>query len=259
MIATNFTGPFILPNITNITGNIILDWWDFKPTPNVTAIVLPDLQYLGRGIGVLNLAETLESVQFPKLEFIRSLSLLQYPDGASVNFSSLKTTERLRLEGNYTQYVSWKMGPRSRALTLVRVSLASLKNVSDLEICNTPFCGRSYGASPVGTAHAPMQISLPNLEVADEINIVGEISRSVLALFRLVHSAQYVKLMQCRVDIPRLSSAELTIHSDKNPVEYVFPAFKDATSSLDLQGRIKKYVLMTRLLLLGPMADGIAR
>ncbi|KAH8431702.1 uncharacterized protein LDX57_009357 [Aspergillus melleus] len=200
MIATNFTGPFILPNITNITGEIMLDWWDFKPTPNVTVIDLPDLQYMQSDIQVGSLANTLERISLPKLEYLRSMHLKQYIDHAKLDFSGLKKADRLFLRGNYS-----------------KVSFDSLQNVTrGLNICNQEVCSKGFSYKGPGPRRA-MEVSLPNLEVAQEVLIAGDVSELIA---------------------PKLSTAELSVHSANTSVQFHFPHLTHCDDWLDLEGRI---------------------
>lgn len=108
IIAQNFTGPFYLPNVTNITEDIRLDW-NAWPPPNVTSIELPDLLYLKNGVYLDKLASTLEKFSLPNLEYTRGLNVLQYVDNAEVNLGKLIEADYLTIQGNYSKYVFLSM------------------------------------------------------------------------------------------------------------------------------------------------------
>ncbi|KAI9035356.1 uncharacterized protein KD926_003717 [Aspergillus affinis] len=203
LIATNFTGQFLLPNITNITGSIMLDWWDWKPTPNVTSIDLPDLQYLESSIEVAALSDTLERISIPKLEYLRSMILEQYIDNAEVDFRGLQTADVLYVRGNYS-----------------KVSFDSLQNVTDfLSICNQGVCSYMFSAETGPAPRRAMEVSLPNLEVAHKLTIAGDLSELIA---------------------PKLSNANLIIQSANTSVEFDFPHLTYSHDWLDLEGHITR-------------------
>ncbi|PLB49139.1 hypothetical protein P170DRAFT_475456 [Aspergillus steynii IBT 23096] len=152
-VASNFSGEFVLPKITNMTNEFSVT---SKFSPNVAVIDLPDLEYMGSTFRLGSVAETLERISVPKVESLQSLSLYQYRDNATVDFRSLRTLKDLYIQGNYS-----------------RVRLDSLRNVTSLTICNTKECD-FLGTQ---TARRGMKVSLPNLETVDILQVTGGIAK----------------------------------------------------------------------------------
>ncbi|KKK21942.1 hypothetical protein P175DRAFT_0529326 [Aspergillus ochraceoroseus IBT 24754] len=151
MIATNYTGPFILPNIKNITSDVFLDWWDFKPTPRPTSIELPDLESLGGNMAFQSLT-TLTNLSMPKLTSLQYLRMA-YP--TAMDFRSLTEAGGISLAGNFSS-----------------ITFKSLERVKDhLSICGTPYCNESL---PLTTE---LDLSFPSLREVGGLSVRGKVSR----------------------------------------------------------------------------------
>ncbi|KAL4886166.1 hypothetical protein BJY04DRAFT_178571 [Aspergillus karnatakaensis] len=151
----NYSGGFILHNVTNITASLSMAHYGGVTPPGYIApsIEFPDL------ISALDLSfydiPALRKLSLPKLERVKTLSLMTTGETPGrLEFPVLHNASRILLRGN-----------------LQGVSFPSLKNVSDdLTICNTINC------EIMEDTNTTMDIALPVLETANNVRISGRAS-----------------------------------------------------------------------------------
>lgn len=153
VIANNFTGPFYLPNIQNITGEIRQNI-SLSDIASPTSIDLPDLVYGGENIYLY--MPTLASVSMPKL---KTAQYIQMDYVQRVNLTSLESALFVSIAGN-----------------LSSLQLDSLQNVeSVLTICNMDECNQNEYPTDA------FDISLPSLQSAEALSINGTVARCALS------------------------------------------------------------------------------
>ncbi|KAL4895142.1 hypothetical protein BDV59DRAFT_200390 [Aspergillus ambiguus] len=146
-IASNYTGPLLLPGVSNITG-VMTAAGSIGRGNNNRVVDLPDVLSLG---GLSLLGPDGVSISIPRATEIGTIML----SGAqATNFSSprLETAASISLDGGFTEL-------DFRNLTTVTSTLA---------ICSEPGCAPAAGA--------PMEVDLPALRNASGVSIVGTIS-----------------------------------------------------------------------------------
>ncbi|KAL4924934.1 uncharacterized protein BDV17DRAFT_294885 [Aspergillus undulatus] len=111
----SYEGPFVLRHVQNITGSIRA--FPSNDEPNVTAIELPDLLYMG----TLSLRmSTLTTLSAPNLVSAENIEIWRPTAGGTVDLSRLRSVdENLQLAGDFS-----------------RIAMTSLQNAGALTICN---------------------------------------------------------------------------------------------------------------------------
>ncbi|OJJ01275.1 hypothetical protein ASPVEDRAFT_40846 [Aspergillus versicolor CBS 583.65] len=158
-----YDGPFYLPNIRNITGNIRYqnDYDASKSEPTPTSIDLPDLEYCASVY--LGSLPSLRNVSMPKLKTVDWNLQVDY--APEIDFRAVQTAE----------YASFTGGDLSR------IRLDSLREVRQrLVLCNKNACNESI------TASKPFDISLPRLESVGTVRLGGRISSLDMPQFNKV-------------------------------------------------------------------------
>ncbi|KAL2831512.1 hypothetical protein BDW59DRAFT_140251 [Aspergillus cavernicola] len=213
VITSNFTGPFYLPNVRNITDG--LRWrYDTRigpvvPTP--TSIDLPDLEFIGDDLAIYSLP-TLANVSMPNLKTaVHGFNMYFVRD---VNLRSLETVGYLYILGN-----------------LSSLRLDSLRYVSDkLWICNKDECDQEK--SPVSA----FDFSLPSLETVGTVDLEGSLSSLEVSNLRNVSEFSLVSGggPALNLDFPRLtvvSGAQL----DGDIASLSMPGVKNMTGILNVR------------------------
>ncbi|KAL4934455.1 uncharacterized protein BDV17DRAFT_249300 [Aspergillus undulatus] len=151
-IRSNYTGSFVLPNVTDIQGGV--DQYPGLPLYNteITSMEFPDLvraDYIE-----LNTLLNLSRLGLPKLESVDVLRLEYFTGLERVNVPELRNASRIEVMGNYSG-----------------ISFEKLESVSNkLTICNTVDC------QEVTNREASMEISLPALKSVKTLEVVGNVS-----------------------------------------------------------------------------------
>lgn len=94
---TNYTDSFVLPRITNVTGDI-----EITASDRLESIEIPDVEYLS-GLWVseaLNLAR----VSLPKVRYIKNVYLNTSAADPVLEFPLLERVDSLLLYGNWSRY-----------------------------------------------------------------------------------------------------------------------------------------------------------
>ncbi|KAG5296408.1 hypothetical protein I7I50_09530 [Histoplasma capsulatum G186AR] len=153
IMGVNYTGPFSLPNVRNITSlfrSEALTEPPYHPAP--ISADLPDLEFLGDGPWFGDLS-TLTNFSAPNLKRVGHEVRLRSVQ--SVNLASLEEAESLRIEGN-----------------IDRLQLDTLKRISEgFVICNSDNCDDKK--IPITS----LNLSLPSLHTAGRISIHGRLSK----------------------------------------------------------------------------------
>ncbi|KAL3472588.1 hypothetical protein BJX99DRAFT_262149 [Aspergillus californicus] len=198
-LSGSYTGPFYLPNVRNITGDLS---WERNPTghynPAPSSIDLPDLQavrgwYMGR-------IETLANVSAPKLETVHwSLDLGYVYD---VDLRSWTDAELLRIAGN-----------------LSSLRLDSLREIrQSAQICNMDNCDSSKAPTTA------LDVFLPSLETVGDIEVQGKLSNLAIPKLREVRESRY-------------GFTNLKVMTGGGPpIDVAFPQLEYVGGSISLEG-----------------------
>lgn len=144
----NYTGPAILPNVTNIKT---INFATRRTETNVSSIEFPDLLHAD-AIGFYR-TSTLRNLSFPRLENVSTLDLVFEAEVEDVQLPVLKSAEDVRIEGNFS-----------------KVSLGQLERVNGrVRVCNVYNCEED--ALPARTS---LDIDLSALQRVQELCVVGE-------------------------------------------------------------------------------------
>ncbi|KAL4752700.1 hypothetical protein BDW72DRAFT_191667 [Aspergillus terricola var. indicus] len=164
----SYEGPFVLRHVQNITGSIRA--FPSNDEPNVTAIELPDLLYMGT---LSSRMSTLTTLSAPNLVSAENIEIWRPTTGGMVDLSRLRSVdENLQLAGDFS-----------------RIATTSLQNVGALTICNK-WCET---APEWDDAEAQaLDVDLPSLETAGQLSLVGNISRFVLSTLSIAARPQPV-------------------------------------------------------------------
>ncbi|KAL4994175.1 hypothetical protein BDV10DRAFT_177284 [Aspergillus recurvatus] len=162
LVSYNYTGPFYLPNIRNVSGDIQwyadsshlydrLDSADRYVTSPVSSISLPDLENIDGNLDLQYLYD-LRNISAPKLSLVGHSVYVHY--AYNVDLRSLQDAESIFIYGN-----------------LSSLRLESLQSVHQtLNICNKDECSSSL--PPVSS----LELFLLSLKSASYIDLEGRIS-----------------------------------------------------------------------------------
>ncbi|KAL2797169.1 hypothetical protein BJX66DRAFT_298351 [Aspergillus keveii] len=160
IVSQNYTGPFILPNITHIYGKIEIvpaakgsSGRDYDPSlaPKIPVLEAPDLLWIQK-LQIVYVGE-LARVSMPKLVEAESIQWFHIANTTSeFDLRSLGSVDYLRLEAEWTS-----------------INLDSLRSVDTLRI---------YGPGSYWTdSGLSLELSLPQLGSATELRIQARVSR----------------------------------------------------------------------------------
>ncbi|KAL4995470.1 hypothetical protein BDV10DRAFT_174576 [Aspergillus recurvatus] len=199
-----YSGSLVLNRVRNITVAFRVAWWDLAPTPQLTSVELPDLEYV-RWIDLPKLTASKFSAQ--KLEGLDNMSLGQAAHGSELDFGSLVTAERsMTIIGNYSS-----------------VNLASLETMNgELSICSIEGCKED---EPYSSISSTMNLTLSSLT---------SIPRLQLAVKTESISLPYLNTMT------EASSRgpEVDIHVLDATASVSLPQLASLKGTLDIQGSI---------------------
>lgn len=94
---TNYTDSFVLPNITNVTGDVIITASD-----RLASIEIPDVEYLS-GLWISD-ALDLARISLPKVRHIKNVYLNTSAAEPVLDFPLLERVDSLLLYGNWSRY-----------------------------------------------------------------------------------------------------------------------------------------------------------
>lgn len=95
----NFTGAIVLNDVTNFTGILGSNSYDY----NLDSVEMLNVKYIQELD--LHSAPRMNRVAMPRLERIEHLSLQQYPEGSWFDFAALKFAGRVYIYGSYEKCV----------------------------------------------------------------------------------------------------------------------------------------------------------
>jgi hypothetical protein len=99
-LGASYTGPFVLSNVSNITGGIHIE-----AASGVTSIVINDLTYVGE-VSLSNL-KSLTSISFLDTSSLSSINIVDLPIVETIDFPSLLEADYITIAGNGTKYNSF--------------------------------------------------------------------------------------------------------------------------------------------------------
>lgn len=162
-IASNYTGPFTVSGVSNITG-VLSAANTIGSRNNISVIELPDVLHLG-GISFFSTDTT--TIYIPNAAKIGTISLTRV-NATSFSAPLLQSAVDINLDGGFTEYVSPPLNEND--LTVCRLDLGQLTTVtSELNICSQPGCAP--------TPCPPLRVNLPALQRASGMQVVGTIAR----------------------------------------------------------------------------------
>ncbi|KAL3462089.1 hypothetical protein BJX64DRAFT_288632 [Aspergillus heterothallicus] len=230
VIGDNYTGPFVLPGVVQILGELDLNWggWyeerpDYSIAPNVTSIELPDLEMMYSAD--IRDVPTLRLVSMPKLtEVWHGLKLLQQRNPpCATDFRSLRWANDLSIKGRFTRMNFDSLETVSNileiasnlktAISLPRLNLTcglrlwgvpssvSLPSFSHAQRITDHSC--SHGHVSMGF-DAPISVDLPKLRLIEfDFSIAGNItSLSLPYVHRLENSFSVSSTQALRFSVP---------------------------------------------------------
>jgi hypothetical protein len=100
-ISRDFTGQFILPNITRITFGIVAAGGEYDDPIPISSFEMPDLEHVGY-IDLETLTR-LEKWSAPKLLSVEWISLNVHSHLDRLEFPALRQVEKVRVRGNFTE------------------------------------------------------------------------------------------------------------------------------------------------------------
>ncbi|KAI9367648.1 hypothetical protein BJX61DRAFT_527409 [Aspergillus egyptiacus] len=205
MIGANYTGSFYLPNLRIITGE--LSWFTNRQDPlnprepSPTTIDLPDLEHVGNEVAFRTLS-SLTKFSAPRLQTVGFSVGLGH--AAEVDLRALQEVEYFSYSGNISS-----------------LRLDSLREVRrELSICNKEPCERNV------VPDKALDLSLPSLEMAGEIDIDGRYSSLSMPQLRNLTGGEY---LQGHFSID--TSGEEVLHLS-------FPKLSHMTPSMGVRGPI---------------------
>ncbi|GES63663.1 hypothetical protein ATEIFO6365_0007035000 [Aspergillus terreus] len=146
-IASNYTGPFTVSGVSNITG-VLSAANTIGARNNITVVELPDVLYLG-GISFLGTDTT--AISILNATEIGTISLTG-ANATSFSAPLLQSAGDINLDGGFPE-----------------LDLGQLTTVtSELNICSQPGCAPTQGP--------PLRVDLPGLQRASGMQIVGTIA-----------------------------------------------------------------------------------
>ncbi|KFY50075.1 hypothetical protein V496_09610 [Pseudogymnoascus sp. VKM F-4515 (FW-2607)] len=171
-IATNYTGDFYFPNVTNIFGGLRTQYinknYDDElalPTPLLTSIVVPDLNSISY-IDINN-AAVLTTISFPNLTLLNHTLELAGMEDYSVDFPSLKSNGDLFVTGNSTR-LNFPSLESSKQFFVTgnsaRLNFPKLVNVSRILRVVSP------------APQMPLDIDFPALQFTSDMYLQGNIT-----------------------------------------------------------------------------------
>ncbi|KAF9885249.1 hypothetical protein FE257_000609 [Aspergillus nanangensis] len=200
-IASNYTGSFILPRVSNITGVIS----DIGLENNLTSIELLDAAFLG-GFDLTD--HNYLSISGPN---VTEVGRIDIANGLSVSVSlpRLGTVAEISLSGGFSN-----------------LDFSGLKNItSKLEMCSDASCNPESGEA--------LNASFPVLETARSMKIIGTITTVYMPNLR----AAYVDSLA--VDGAILEG--LSIYNAGGPIAMNFPNLSLVEGKLELQGELSEF------------------
>ncbi|KAL4874402.1 hypothetical protein BJY04DRAFT_203974 [Aspergillus karnatakaensis] len=208
-INSNYTGPFVLNNVTNITGSIrVTDWYRDDPL-SLTSFELPDLEHAGEI--ALPAFSSLDRLSLPKLKHVSQIALAIPAELDNLELPALTYLSTGRFHGDIS-----------------RISFPSLQTVNfRLSIDNAIALPQHQYQT-----HTTMNISLPALETIPRLNIRGEVSAlSVPNLTSMPFTGDPLDL-----------KSELDFVTGR-PISLAFPKLHHLDSDLVLSGNISSISL----------------
>lgn len=98
-IRSNYTGPFVLNNVTNITGGLDMR---VPVVENLSSIQLPDLVSVGGSLNLNGIVPD-HNLTFPRLESVNETLELSYFKDGHAHFPSLTRVGRIEILGNVSR------------------------------------------------------------------------------------------------------------------------------------------------------------
>ncbi|KAL4904124.1 hypothetical protein BDW74DRAFT_32243 [Aspergillus multicolor] len=225
VIDSEFSGPFVLPGIANITSIAPLGTSKlFNDPVQITSLELPNLQYLE--LLELGPLTRIQKLDLPKLESLPILALIVEASLDELEFPALETAGFVAIRGNMTDV-------RFDALRTVE---------SGLEVVHS---------ARTRQTETSMDISFAALEVAHIISFQGNISSFSLPGFSVLgtdaaedevfeNPVSIIALdgPAIDVDLPKLSSVNGSLEIMGNIGSLSLPSLKDITQSLRVEAAI---------------------
>ena len=185
-IGENFTGSCELNGVQNITGYLMTTSTD-PDGPEVlwlTSVEAPDLVTLSNLL--IARAPAVTSISLPNLSNVSHWSI-EGTDGASLNFSAVKSLERLSLIRKFGKYDFPPLTtPGVRCVdtdSYDRMNLPRLEEVTEeFSLCNDASCtiDQAFGIDIAHSPHAysmpPLSLSFPTLKTGNGMRLAGNIT-----------------------------------------------------------------------------------
>jgi hypothetical protein len=204
-IAPNYTGPFVLSNVSNITASICTngtpcgnsgDRDETETTPLLTSVQSNSLTSLG-GSFELSGVPALKYISMPYLGFVDDIIISSNPE-LSISFPLVKNLTWLQILGGFSRYPTLMFVLKScQQLTFYSMDFTQLVGTeSYLSISNdNTSASAAYEAnglggpdidfipySATGAQYTPLDINFPSLTNVSYLNLWGNISRLVAPL-----------------------------------------------------------------------------
>ncbi|KAL4913512.1 hypothetical protein BDW62DRAFT_205476 [Aspergillus aurantiobrunneus] len=190
-ILTNYIGPLVLPNVTNITGTVSLDY-SLEGT-SLTSLEFPDLVYAGK-LSLYSLT-SLKNVSLPRLEYAGSINLAVPAELAGLEFPALRNSSWINLAGSRS--VRYK-------LSTVSSRSATRRGATSLSLLENRWI---------------LDLSFPVLERVQNLEVIGSVSSlfapELASIVPLVDEATYSHSLKfglhgepVSVDLRKLSRIE---------------------------------------------------
>lgn len=243
-ISLNYTGSFVLSNITNISGGISTYGGSGNSTA-LTSIEANDLISIDE-LTIFNVP-ALNNVSFPNLESIRQLSVSLTNIDGELHFPSLKNATIVLLNGPISRSYSC-LSPSGRLLLTVicRTDFSSLIGVVDeLSVSSDQTRNMPSAIDPIISSYPALEIEFPALKNCSQLVLYGNITRfgwSVcLNSFRLSWHINSISMPELTSSIqgPDSSGGGITITTAGTPLKVMFPKLWNLTQ-ITLIGTIEE-------------------
>ncbi|KUJ06365.1 uncharacterized protein LY89DRAFT_692498 [Mollisia scopiformis] len=217
-IAHNYTGSFILNNITNIAGGIST----YDGAGNSTGITSIEAN------GLLSVQElvvfgvpTLENISFPDLVTIDNIGV-DLASGGELHFPSLTNCTTIVLSGSIS-----------------RMDFSSLSSVDDeLSISSNDTINTPISLDSIIPSYSPLDVDFPALQNCSQLLLYGNIS------------SVSMPLLESSVPGPFSSGGGIKIATNGNPLNLTFPKLWN-TTQIVLSGTIGQFSFPSLLTLDG--------
>lgn len=217
-IGQNFSGPLVMSNATNITGDL-MTWYlaaddltdsasvkGYIYASNLTSVEADSLIWLG-GLA-LGGSPDLMSLSMPSLESIGTVNIGSNSE-MSIHFPQLKSCTEIEIFGGYKRWALLEYAetniadPSSLSFDRLTTVELSLQIGSDRSWSEFAYDGKTHSPWPAPEPSPPISISFPSLVNASYLYFWGNISRLMPSRFAEVVAdfySQYTYARACYGD-----------------------------------------------------------